>query len=163
MRWAGAALAVAAAVLLGGAACTESGLSTEPTLTEEQANEQADQRIADAARQLSPQPELVRRPNQDVACTGLSSQGPPKLTVGRVYELSGLPPDRGTEYVDTLRRYWTSQGYREMDGSATYPLVRVEHPKDGFKLSFSVRNGVAELSAVLSCIWPDGTPPPTTR
>jgi hypothetical protein len=162
---------LAAAVFVGAvvgavvtaAACTGSGLSTEPTLTEQQANEQADQRIADAARQLSPQPELVRKPNQDVACTGLSSQGPAKLTVGRVYELHGLQVDRGAEYADTLRRYWTSQGYREMEGSATYPLVRAEHPRDGFKLSFSIRNGVAELTAVLSCIWPDGTPPPTTR
>jgi hypothetical protein len=50
-----------------------------------------------------------------------------------------------------------------VDGSATYPLLRVEHPRDGFRLSFGVRNGAAELSAVLSCIWPDGTAPPPTR
>ena len=154
---------VASCVLAGAASCTGSGLSTTPTLTEQQANEQADQRITDAARQLSPQPELVRKPNQDVPCTGLSNAGPAKVTIGRVYELRGLTPDRAPEYVDTLRRYWTAQGYQIMDGSAAYPLVRVEHPKDGFKLSFGVRNGIAELSAVLSCIWPDGTPPPSTR
>jgi hypothetical protein len=150
-------------VLVGAGSCTESGLSTAPTLTEQQANEQADQRISDAAGQLSPRPELVRKPNQDTVCRGLSSNGPDKLTIGRIYELRGLPLDRAAEYVDVLRNYWVAQGYKIMDDAATYPLVRAEHPSDGFKLSFSVRGGVAELSAVLSCIWPGGTPPPTTR
>jgi hypothetical protein len=164
VRRAAVALAVAAGcVVVGAGSCTESGLSTAATLTEQQANEQADQRIGDAAGQLSPRPELVRKPNQDTVCRGLSSNGPDKLTVGRVYELRGLPTDRAADYVDVLRRHWTSQGYRIMDDAATYPLVRAEHPKDGFKLSFSVRAGVPELSAVLSCIWPGGTPPPTTR
>lgn len=150
--------------LLGAlAGCTESGLDTAATPTEEQANEQADQRIADAAAQLSPRPELVRRPNHDVVCRGLSSTGPDKLTIGRVYELRGLPAERAGEYAGVLRGYWSSRGYTILDGTATYPLVRAEHPTDRFRLSFSMRGGVAELSAVLSCIWPGGTPPPTTR
>jgi hypothetical protein len=156
-------LVAGVAVLLAtGGSCTESGLSTASTITEAEANEQGARRITEAAGQLAPKPELVEKPNQDVVCRGLSSSGPEQLTVGRVYELRGLDPDRAPAYVDTLRGYWTGQGYRVMDGTASYPLLRVEHPDDGFTLSFSVRNGVAEMTAVISCIWPDGTPPPTS-
>lgn len=153
-------LAIAlAGVLVSGASCRP---SVDSTPTERQANEQGDQRIREATAQLSPPPELVRRPNQDVVCQGLDRSGPDRLTIGRVYELRGLAVDRAAEYVEVLRRYWTSRGYTELDGSAAYPLLRVRH-EDGFTLSFSVRNGTAEMSAVLSCIWPDGTPPPSTR
>lgn len=155
--------AVLVACLLAGAAAAcdtdSAGLSTDSTLTEEQANQRGAELISEAARRLSPSASLVEKPNQDVACTGLGGSDAPKLTVGKVSEVRGLDLTRASSYVDQLRTYWTSQGYQEMDGSATYPLVRVEHPDDRVKLSFSVRNDVAELSAVLTCIWPDGAPP----
>ncbi|HEY0640883.1 MAG TPA: hypothetical protein VGD67_24900 [Pseudonocardiaceae bacterium] len=164
-RTAVAGALLAGCLLAGGAACagnTPSGLDTSATISEAEANRQAAERITDAARELGPDAELVERPNQDVACTGLGNGGPQQVTIGKVYQVNGLDPGRGQEYADQLRAYWTGKGYQELDGSATYPLVRVEHPQDRFKLSFSVRNDVAELSAVISCIWPDGTPPPTT-
>ena len=152
-----ACLLACAAVAAAACGADSAGLSTDSTLTEEQANQRGAELIADAARQLSSSASLVEQPNQDVACTGLG--GGEQLTVGKVAEVSGLDLARADSYVDQLRTYWTSKGYKEMDGSATYPLLRVEHPDDRFRLSFSVRNDVAELSAVLSCIWPDGTPP----
>lgn len=155
-------VAVLAVVLAGACGTTPSGVPTAATITKAQAEQQAAERLTDAARQLSPDVELVRLPDQDVTCTGLSDSGPAQLTIGRFYEVRGLDAAKGQQYADQLRTYWTFKGYRDSGGTAPYPMVRVEHPDDRFKLFFSVRDGVAELSAVLSCIWPDGTPPPTT-
>lgn len=158
-----AAAALVALLALPATACAAapSGIPTTRTLTEDQASQQAAERLADAARQLSPAAELVRLPDQDVTCTGLSNDGPAQLTIGRFYQVRGLDPARSQQYADQLRAYWTAQGYRATASTAPHPLVRVEHPEDRFTLSFEVRDGTAELSAVLSCIWPDGTPPPT--
>jgi hypothetical protein len=152
-RRAGAArlamVATAYAVVFVLAGCT---FSDEPALTRAQANERGDQLIREAAAQLKPAPELVRRPNQDVVCQGLDRSSPDRITIGRVYQLRGLSAERAPDYVNTLRDYWTGQGFKPIDAPATYPLLRVEHPKDHFKLSFSVRNGVAELMAVRTCV-----------
>jgi hypothetical protein len=155
MRVAGL-VAVLALALLG---CDDGGSASDTTITMAQAEQQATERLTDAARRLDPDAELVALPDQDVACTGLSNDGPARLTIGRSFEVRGLDPTRADAYVELLRSHWKTKGYNDIDGSATYPLIRVEHPDDHFTLAFQVRNDIPTLSATLSCIWPDGTPP----
>lgn len=149
------ALVLLALVLTG---CDESG----PTLTAQRATELGEQRLTDAASQLTPSPSLQRRPDQDVPCDAPDKKGPSKVTIGRNYLLTGVDPARGAEYVDLLRGYWSANGYTVVQTSTGEPFLGVENTKDHQKLYFAVRDGEVTLSAVLSCIWPDGAAPRTT-
>lgn len=126
----------------------------EPTATVEQGRSQAVAALQDAGSAL-PGASLTRLPDQDVPCTGLSSDGEERVTVGVVFEVDGLADEAAA--VETLRTRWTSQGYAVEGSSEEGRAVRVS--KDGMRLTYAVAAGGTRLSAAVSCLWRDGAPP----
>ncbi|MBA0125148.1 hypothetical protein H0B56_06300 [Haloechinothrix sp. YIM 98757] len=153
---------LALALLLVLAACT-GGSAMEPTLTEEQARDRAEQHIQEAIAALPDEPTLNLLSDYSDECTDPTDNGPQgRYQVGKTYWLDDLSPERNDAYLDALRAHWEANNYRiSSDNRPDDRTITVEHNEDAFRMSVVARPDDQRLSlgAGSPCIWPEGTPP----
>src|SRR5699024_5038176 len=138
------------------------------TLTLKQAAERADEHVKRAVAALPVEPSL--RPldvgNSPLECKDPTDNGPPgRYEVGTTYWLEDIPKSRNTEFINILYRHWTHNNYRILadDRSRDDKFISVEHNEDAFRMSVQLSDqGDLSLGASSPCVWPDGTPPPST-
>lgn len=98
----------------------------------------------------------------NIAC----ENGPPGTRlISHEYEIVGLEADLKNEYIDTLRSWWSNNGFRiltdELKGNdGEHRFLWVENEQDKFRLTL-IGNRLGRLYIISSspCIWPDGDPP----
>jgi hypothetical protein len=161
---------VSAAVLVTLAACgdgnTGSGAGMHPTITAEQAK----QRVVDYAQHIFailPSPAVLVKQGDGIdSCDDPTDNGPK----GRVvpfgeYKITELPPDQYNHYFDLLRTWWTGHNFRVLD-DARRPndlYLWVENNADGFRMAVQTNDlGEFYLTSSAPCVWPNGTPTPST-
>jgi hypothetical protein len=160
---------LAVAVLVTIAACgdgnTGSGAGMHPTITAEQAK----QRVVDYAMQaiavLPPQPAAGKWNDGVDPCDDPTDNGPKGRVIPFVeYKISGLSSALQNHYFDLLRAWWTSHNFRILvDQRPKDFYLWVENNADGFRMTAQANDlGDLYLSSTAPCVWPNGTPAPST-
>ena len=144
-------------------------LPLKPTITQQQAEAQADQYIRDIVALLPGTPKLEPDGFSPVsACDDPDDNGPRgRVEVTRSYWVRypwNEDPPNNTEIFNKLYAYWTGRGYQIRHDEHNAPASRdldVENPKDGFRMGIQEAiNGQLSIGASSPCVWPDGTPSP---
>ncbi|MDV6011830.1 hypothetical protein F8178_04950 [Haloechinothrix sp. LS1_15] len=137
----------------------------EPTITEEQARDRAEQHLHDAIAALPDQPSLRQLSDYSDACTDPTDGGPQgRYQVGMTYWLDDLPKEKNREYLDVLYAHWEANNYRIRGDRRDRGSIYVEHNDDAFRMSIRTSDeGDLSLGASSPCIWPEGTPPDDTE
>jgi len=138
------------------------------TLTTQQAADRANEHIKNAAAALPVELSLERQKHlsDSMECIDPTDDGPRgRYEIDRIYELHDIPQERNSEIVDALYHYWKNNNYRILadQRSRDDKFISVEHNEDAFGMSVDENDqGVLTLTAASPCVWPDGTPPPST-
>ncbi|MGH3952295.1 MAG: hypothetical protein ACRDSE_24805 [Pseudonocardiaceae bacterium] len=131
-------------------------------MTEREAAERAERHIARAVEALPDEPTLTLQNDLSAECVDPTDGGPRgRYEVGRTYWLDDLPAERNEDYVEALRSYWVSNGFRVLtDRRPDRLFISVENNDDAFRMSIrSSVEGHLSIGASSPCVWPDGTPP----
>jgi hypothetical protein len=144
------------------------------TLDERQATDRVQEHVARAVAALPWPPRLELASQLRTECDDPTDFGPAgRIQVAHRYWLTGLPDGSVAAVFDALREHWLAGGYRILEDATDRtvedmttgqvrpaPLVWVEHPGDGFRMTLvSSARGDLSLVATSPCIWPDGVPP----
>jgi hypothetical protein len=139
------------------------------TMTQQQATARVEQIIRDTASMLDPKPELKKQEamSQPTSCVDPTDGGSPDRTViSHTYLLSDLPSSRNGAVASRIKAYWDSQGvrYSNSDGLASgNPDITGYTRSDEFLVSLSTNaQKVLMLTVTSPCIWPNGTPEPSS-
>ena len=138
------------------------------TLTTQQAGDRANEHIKNAVDALPDNPSLRTKNivNDTMECKDPSDNGPRgRYTIYKSYWLKDIPKNHNTELVDTLYQYWKNNNYRILANqrSRDDKFISVQHNEDAFRMSVDEDDhGTLALGASSPCVWPDGTPPPST-
>jgi hypothetical protein len=167
-------LIIAAVVLV--AACAPGGTvggamnppDDKPTITKAQALARIKQLIDGTVSviQPKPQPELYQPSLNDGLCLDPQDGGSEdRIVVSREYHLGGLPKteDALKEVIAAVKAYWQSQGHY-ISGENENGLQLYAHSRpDDFLISIGWAGGdVLTLGANSTCLWPNGTPEPSS-
>ncbi|MEU9832664.1 hypothetical protein AB0D67_14135 [Streptosporangium sp. NPDC048047] len=162
-----AAIIVVVVVIVTG--CTGGDAVDKPTMTEAQALARVEQLIKETAAVVQPKPRLdlyapSLNPNMCLDPTDGGSED--RIVVNRSYYLRGIPQDKVSEVVGQIKSYWEQQGYRISGVSANGRNITGRSRPDDFLLSLlSAYDGddvVLSMGASSPCIWPNGTPEPSS-
>ncbi|MDP9867153.1 MULTISPECIES: hypothetical protein [Streptosporangium] len=155
---------VLAAVAAG---CTEGRGVDGPTMTQAQALARVEQLIKETAGVITPKPRLdLYRPSLNLySCLDPTDGGSEdRVVVNRSYYLRDIPKDQIGEVARQVRQYWEQQGHYIQVTSKNGLDVSGRSRPDDFLLSLAPTgdNDVLNLEATSPCIWPNGTPGPST-
>jgi len=138
------------------------------TLTTQQAGDRANEHVKNAVDALPIEPSLERQKHlsDSMECIDPTDDGPRgRYEIDRNYELHDIPQERNSELVDALYHYWKNNNYRILadQRSRDDKFISVQHNEDAFRMSVDEDDhGTLSLGASSPCVWPDGTPPPST-
>jgi hypothetical protein len=163
---------VLATVLAGSiaAGCSSGGNPVfKPTMTAQHASARAEQILRATADAITPRPALeIYQPGSG---TGPCLINPNDTSDKRVqvtlnYWLRGISAQDNASVAQQVLDYWKRMGYAitGTHGMGTgSPEVFAGTPADDFLISLQTSaNGAMSIGASSPCIWPDGTPPPTS-
>jgi hypothetical protein len=160
-------LALTTAACTNPPATNRSGMP--PTITLQQARDQATTYAQAAQAQLPGSPKLIGPRSTSVDCDDPTDGGPKgRVDLANYYDLdysqSSTPPDN-TTIITHMYDYWTGQGYHVLEDTRnnnTGRRIGFENPKDRFRLGLVEPAVGTQLSLQISapCIWPNGTPQP---
>ncbi|GEM_PF-364218 len=141
----------------------------QPTITQQQAEAQADQYIRDIVALLPGTPKLEPDGFPPVsACADPDDYGPQgRVEITRSYRVRypwNEDPPNNTEIFNKLYAYWTGRGYHvliDQHRDAGLRNLTVENPEDGFDMGITEGvGGQLSIDASSPCVWPNGTPEP---
>jgi hypothetical protein len=134
------------------------------TMTQPQAEKRVEVYARNAAGSL---PESSRLEVSDVGsgnCDDPTDNGPK----GRVepyveYQVIGLDPNRYNEYFNDLKQWWERNNFHVLrDARPKRMFLWVQNNSDGFNMTVKSNDlGEMYLIATSTCVWPNGTPPPS--
>jgi type II secretory pathway pseudopilin PulG len=158
-------ITVVLAVVLS--SCTSPGNQKVPmknTITQQQANQRAEQYIRDAVSAVFPDAQLeILSAFEDSPCDDPTDNGPRgRIIASRNYWLNAIPADKHADYVNTLVQWWTQHDFTILTDDRPH-YVWVENRVDGFRMAVQQTvTGPVRLSlgATSPCVWPNGTPAP---
>jgi hypothetical protein len=134
------------------------------TITQQEANNRAEQYILDAVASLQPAPRLeILARYEDSPCDDPSDHGPRgRVFVSRAYWLRDVPRQRNTEVIDTLVKWWVDHNFViTSDKRPKANLVFAESKTDSFRMSVQESSqGDLSIGTDSPCVWPNGTPAP---
>ncbi|MEV5590922.1 hypothetical protein AB0L05_35655 [Nonomuraea pusilla] len=140
----------------------------KPTITKAQALARIEQLIDGTVRIIHPKPqvELYQPSLNDGLCLDpLDGGSEDRIVVSREYYLRGLPKteDALKEVIAEVKAYWQSQGHF-ISGENENGLQLYAHSRpDDFLISIGWAAGdVLTLGANSTCLWPNGTPEPSS-
>jgi hypothetical protein len=162
---------IAALTITAAAACTSSnnGRGMQPTITLQQARDQATAYGQAAQAQLPGSPKLVGPRRTSLDCDDPTDNGPKgRVDVGDYYDVDyhGIDPlPDNTTIINHMYDYWSAQGYQVLQDTRSKDRgrhIRFENPKDGFRFGLVEADTGSQLSLQISapCVWPNGTPQP---
>jgi hypothetical protein len=160
-----AALTIAATA---GCTTSDNGRGMQPTITLQQARDQATAYAQIAQTQLPGNPKLVGPRRTSVDCDDPTDNGPKgRVDVADDYEVNYRidPPPDNTTIINHMYDFWSSQGYQVIEDARSKDRGRrigFENPKDGFRFGLVEAATGPQLSLQISapCVWPNGTPQP---
>lgn len=153
------ALIAAVALLVTLTACE--GNQPVSTMSRAEAERRVETYIHDAAALLTPPPQLKVDSKNEIPCTepGSANDGD-SYAVEHTYLLQGYPKDNNTKALDTVRTYWSANGYaiskEERDTAGTITGVSAKHTVDKFFVRLW-HNAAGDLFLVASstCVTDD--------
>jgi hypothetical protein len=135
------------------------------TMTEQQATQRVEDYARQAIAQLPPQAQVKKIEAASDGCDNPSDNGPKgRVVASNSYQILGLPPGEYNHYFDTLRDWWTKNNYHLLDDQRPKDMfLWVENNNDAVRVTIEANdNGGLYIGATSPCVWPHGTPTPTT-
>ncbi|SFI88858.1 hypothetical protein SAMN05216275_105280 [Streptosporangium canum] len=139
------------------------------TMTEAQALARVEQIIKETVAVVRPEPRLdLYAPslNSNMCLDPTDGGSEDRIVVNRSYYLRGIPQGKISEVVGQIKKHWEQQGYYISGVSANGRNMTGRSRPDDFLLSLlSAYDGddvVLSMGASSPCIWPDGTPEPSS-
>ncbi len=134
------------------------------TITQQQANQRAEQYVHDAVSAVLPSAQLeMVSAFEDSPCDDPTDNGPRgRVIASRDYWLNNIPADKQADYVNALAQWWTQHNFAILTDDRPH-YVWVENRADGFRIAIQQTvTGPTRLSlgATSPCVWPNGTPEP---
>ena len=134
------------------------------TITQQQANQQAEQYVHDAAAAVFSDAQLeILSAFEDSPCDDPTDNGPRgRVIASRNYWLNAIPTDKHADYVNALVQWWGSHDFAILTDDRPH-YVWVENRTDGFRMAIQQTvTGPPRLSigATSPCVWPNGSPEP---
>jgi hypothetical protein len=157
-RRTGGIAAVVAAVLVS---CgIDGGEQPVNTITQQEANNRAEQYVRDAVTAVSPAPRLEPLAHEEAGdCSDPTDGGPRgRVLANRSHWLRDIPQGNNPAVVDALAKWWSDHNFTVLtDERPKY--VQVENKDDGFRMYVqeSAQGGLT-LGVTSPCVWPNGTP-----
>lgn len=156
--------AVLVAVILSTSACNggenpggDAGMKT--TMTQAQANQAVDKHIQDAISRIPDAKYKERIRFEDNPCTDPDDHGAKgRINAQRDYEITEIEPAKIPQYFETLRRWWSSNGFRILDNTKPYEYLWVENNADAVRIALQASEGHLFIKASSPCVWKNGTP-----
>lgn len=137
----------------------------QPTITIDEANRRVDEYISRVVEVLPPEAKLQLGYQETRGdCSDPTDGGPTNRVVAhRSYDVLGLNPESIPSYFDTLRTWWTNNNFRVLNNTPPNEYLWVENNDDGFRMTLQANDkGGIFLDATSPCVWPNGTPEPTS-
>lgn len=142
----------------------------DKTMTQKQATERVEQIIREtvAALTIKPRLEMIESMSQPDSCVDPTDGGSPDRTViSHSYWLRGFSRTRNGDIGQQAKDYWESKGYKitNVNGiSANEPNISGYTRPDEFLFSIETNvDGDVNIGATSPCIWPNGTPEPSSH
>ncbi|MFC7387285.1 hypothetical protein [Sphaerisporangium rhizosphaerae] len=139
----------------------------KPTMTEAQALARVEQLINETVSALRPKPRLEVDPTslRNGPCgNSVDSGSKGRIIVGRNYYLREIPKDQINAVALQVREYWKQRGYVIEGVSKTGKTIAARSTPDDFLLALdAVGDDGLGLGASSICVWPNGTPEPTSN
>lgn len=138
------------------------------TMTKQQAIARAEQIIKNTAVAVRPAPRLERYQSvvEETSCVDPTDGGSPDRTVINRRYLLRVPPDRNGDVVRQVKAYWDSIGVKyssEVSLDAANPVITGYTQPDEFLVSLFANAGKdIYIGTASPCIWPNGTPEPSS-
>ncbi|NYF43902.1 hypothetical protein [Streptosporangium sandarakinum] len=157
------------ALIVLSAGCTGKETMDHPAITKEKALGRVEQLIKEAISGVNPQPRLDLDQlslTVDHCLDPTDGGSKDRIVVGRGYYLRDVPKDRLAEVSRQVRQTWEQRGHHvsgvSLDGIGFTGRSR----PDDFLFSLLVADSdggeVLNLGVSSPCIWPNGTPEPST-
>ncbi len=160
----GVLFAVLAALAL--TACgTYPGGAMHNTITAHDAEQRVEDYIQQAITVLPSQHRLTNRFKKTYACNDPTDNGPKGRVIATTdYQIDGLSPDQYDHHLDALKKWWIGHDFRVLeDARPKISYVWVENNGDGFRMAVKTNDrGEMYLIATSPCVWPNGTPQPSS-
>lgn len=140
----------------------------KPTITKAQALARIEQLINGTVSAVRPKPELdLYRPstNDGLCLDPVDGGSEERIVVTRSYYLRGLPKaeDALKAVIAGVKAYWQSQGHHiSSENVAGLQLYGRSRPDDFYITIGVVADDVLTLGATSTCLWPNGTPEPSS-
>ncbi|WP_283137911.1 hypothetical protein [Rhizohabitans arisaemae] len=143
--------------------------SEKPTITQEQAIARLEQLVAEAVANIDPKPrlELFEPSLTPGNCLDPMDGGSEdRLVLSRAYWLRGISKDGVVEIAGQVKRNWEQKGYRIKStgfDSNKPDISGFSVPDDFILLLERTEEGGLYLGVTSTCIWPNGTPEPSSE
>lgn len=139
----------------------------ESTMTQAQALSRVEQLIKETANVITPKPRLdLDRPSLNVnGCLDPTDGGSEdRVVISRSYYLRDVPRDQVEEVAKQVKQYWEEQGHYIVGVSINGLDISGRSKPDDFLLSLAPtgNNDVLNLGVTSPCVWPNGTPEPSS-
>lgn len=134
------------------------------TITQAEAQQQAEGYVHDAVNALSQNLHLETILSETAPCSDPSDNGPRgRVFASNRYWIRGLPKDQNKQTVDTLRQWSERQGFAVVsDAWEKAKYITLENASNGFRLAIQESSqGDLSIGASSPCVWPNGTSEPT--
>lgn len=145
---------------------TSGGDVDKPTITQAQALARVEQLIKETADMIKPGPrlELDRTSLELAKCHSPTDGGSEdRVIVDRGYYLRDIPKDQIGQVAKQIREYWQQQGHIIEGFSKDGTTIAAHSRPDDFLLSLDgTGDDVLLLGASSPCVWPNGTPEPSS-
>jgi hypothetical protein len=160
---------VAACGFDGGSSPERTPSVGQTTITQRQADERVEQILRQTSAKLHPKPhlELFRPASQPYHCDDRENAGDdPRMVASRTYWLRDVAVEHNVSIGDQIKKIWEQQGYliTTAQGMGTdQPNLTGRTRPDDFLIALSAGdNGQLSIGATSPCVWPNGTPEPTS-
>ncbi|MEV4247943.1 hypothetical protein AB0J63_31575 [Streptosporangium canum] len=155
------------AVVVLAVGCTRGEAVNEPTMTQAQALARVEQLIKETSDVINPNPHLdLYRPSLNVnGCLDPTDGGSEdRVVISRSYYLRDIPKDQVGEVARQVKQHWERQGYYIEAVSKDGLAVFGHSQPDDFLLSIGPTgdDDVLNLGVTSPCVWPNGTPEPSS-
>ncbi|ACZ88956.1 hypothetical protein [Streptosporangium roseum] len=154
-----------AALVVG---CTGGEAVNRPAMTQAQALVRIEQLIKETVDAITPKPRLdLYRPSLNInGCFDPTDGGSEdRVVISRSYYLRDIAREQIAEVARQVKQHWEQQGHYIEGASKSGLNISGHSQPDDFLLSLSLTgdNDVLGLGVTSPCIWPSGTPEPSSE